>query len=68
MQFEYTIPVSFDQLEAIEDHLFQGEELGMVSDERVWMLKQLHKKYPGAKILAADLNQIDGTWLLKVDT
>ena len=63
-----TIPVSPDQLEAIADHLFEGKELGMLPDERAWMRAHARKKYWGCKILAADLDIEEGTWVLTLET
>lgn len=68
MQETITIPVSPDQLEVIADHLLEGKELGMVPDERVWMYKQVHRQHAGAKILSADLEVFEGTWVLKIQT
>lgn len=63
-----SIPVSPDQLEAIADHLLEGKELGMVADERAWMLSHARKKHWGCKVLAADLDIEEGTWMLTLET
>jgi hypothetical protein len=63
---EILIPVSPDQEDAIVDHVFHGAELGMVVDEKAWMLSHARKLHPGCKILAADLNITIMKWKLQI--
>lgn len=58
------IPVSPEQLDVIADHHLYGHELGLLPDERAWMLANARKKFPNCKILKAELNTSEGTWLL----
>lgn len=62
-----TISVSPEQEEVITEHVFNGGELGVVADEKVWMLSQARKKHPGCKILAADLNIPTLEWDLTIE-
>jgi len=64
---ELKIPVSPDQEDVIADYILEGGELGMVPDERAWMLAHARKIYPGCKILAADLNIEDVQWTLSLE-
>lgn len=61
------IPCSPEQCEVIADHFFENKELGMVSDERQWMLIKLRATYPFAKIKGADLDVEKGEWVLDTD-
>lgn len=62
------IDCSPDQLDVIEDHLLDGKDIGMVSDERQWMIAQARKQYPTCKILGADLDLENGKWILNINT
>ena len=62
-----TISVSPEQEDIITDHVFNGGELGVVADEKIWMLTQARKKYPGCKILSADLNIPTLEWDLTIE-
>jgi len=62
-----TIPVSPEQEEVIAEHFINGSELGVVVDEKVWMLAQARKQHPGCKILAADLNIPTLEWDLTIE-
>ena len=63
----FSIPVSPEQEEVITEHVFNKAELGMVADEKAWMLNHARKKYPGCKILAADLNIPTMEWDLTIE-
>ncbi|WP_407305830.1 hypothetical protein [Acinetobacter sp.] len=67
MSILLTIPVSADQEDAIFSHVFEGKELGMVTDEKAWMLAHARKAHPGCKILGADLNIATLEWDLTID-
>lgn len=62
-----TIPVSPEQEDVITEHVFNGGELGVVNDEKAWMLNHARKKYPGCKIVAADLNIPTLEWDLTIE-
>ena len=62
------IDCSPDQLDVIEDHLLDGKDIGMVSDERQWMIAQARKQHPTCKILGADLDLENGKWILNINT
>lgn len=61
------IPISPDQEDAVVDHVFDGKELGLVPDEKVWMLTHARKAHPGCKILAADLDITKLEWTLDIE-
>lgn len=60
------IPCSPEQEDVIADHLFYGGELGVLPDERAWMLSQARKLHPDCRILAAELVIESATWRLKL--
>lgn len=62
-----TIPVSPDQEDALVDHVLYGSELGMVPDERAWMMAHVQKAHPGCKIIAADLDLLLAVWVLTLE-
>jgi len=61
------IPVSPEQEEVIALHLLKGTVLGMVEDERAWMLTHARNLYPGCTIKAADLDIGEGEWVLDLE-
>lgn len=64
---EMTVPVSPEQQEVIADYALGDGELGLLPDERQWMIAQARKKHPGCVIKAADLNLHDLTWVLSIE-
>lgn len=64
MTINLTIPISPDQEDVLFDHVMYGAELGVVVDERAWMMAHAQKAHPGCKLLAADLNLAEGVWVL----
>lgn len=60
------IECSPEQMDVIADHFIEGKPLGMQPDERHWMLAQARKKIPGCRILSADLDEMNGQWILEV--
>jgi len=67
MSIILTIPVSPEQEDVIVDHVFEGKTLGVVSDEKAWMLNHARKAHPGCKILGADLNIATLEWDLTIE-
>lgn len=68
MSIVIAIPVSPEQEDVIADHAVYGRgELGVVAGENAWMLAQARKKYPGCKILSADLNIPTLEWDLTIE-
>lgn len=61
-----TIDCSPEQMDVIGDHFLEGKPLGMQPDERHWMLAQARKKMPECKIISADLDVMNGHWILEV--
>lgn len=61
------IDCSPEQLDVIADHLLDGKEIGMLPDERHWMMAQARKKYPKCKIVSADLDILEGEWVLEIN-
>lgn len=64
MSVTLKIDCSPEQLDVIEDHLLYGKELGLLPDERAWMLSHARKAYPTCKIVSADLDLENGKWTL----
>lgn len=64
---EITIPVSPEQKDAIMYCVLMEEEIGMVPDERVWMVTNARKKHPDCKVTAADLDSANMQWLLTIE-
>ena len=60
-------PTRESMFDAIFDHVFHSAELGMVPDEKAWMLSHARKEHPGCKILAADLNITKLSWTLDIE-
>ncbi len=60
------IDCSPEQLDVIADHLFYNKELGVLPDERAWMLSQARKQHPQCRIVSADLDIGNGTWTLQL--
>ena len=67
MSIVLAIPVSSDQEDVITEHVFGRAELGMVKDEKAWMMAQARKKHPGCKIIGADLNIPTLEWDLTIE-
>lgn len=67
MKVGLIIPCSFEQAEVIADHFFENKELGLLPDERDWMLFQARQKYPTCKIVSADLCVSDAEWDLTLE-
>ncbi len=67
LKTELTVPVSPEQEEVIARHLLLGAELGMVPDERVWMLGHARRKHPNCRIMSADLDVACGEWTLVLE-
>lgn len=61
------IDCSPEQMEVVGDHFLEGKELGMQPDERHWMLAKARAKHPNCKILSADLDAMNGTWILEIN-
>lgn len=61
------IDCSPEQMDVIADHFLEGKEIGMLPDERHWMLAQARKIHSNCKILKADLDVINGEWVLQID-
>jgi len=61
------IDCSPEQMDVIADHLLDGKEIGMLPDERHWMMAQARKKFPKCKILGADLDVMNGEWVLEIN-
>jgi uncharacterized membrane protein YkoI len=60
------IDCSPEQLEVLADHLLEGKALGVLPDEKHWMLSKARKKFPNCRILSADLDIANGTWNLEI--
>lgn len=63
---ELRIPCSPEQEDVIADHLFLGQALGMLPDERAWIIAHVHKQHPSGRVMAADLNIVAAQWIVQV--
>jgi hypothetical protein len=61
------VECSPEQQDIIADHFLEDGEISMRKDERHWMLAQARKIHPNCKILKADLDVINGEWVLQID-
>lgn len=61
-------PCSPEQADVIADHLIEGKVLGMQPDERAWLISHVEKKYPGQRIVHADLSLSDSEWVVELMT
>jgi hypothetical protein len=59
-----TVPCSPEQEDILADHLLFNQELGILPDEKAWILSSVRKHYPNAKILNAELQLDEGVWLV----
>lgn len=62
-----SIPLSPEQEDVLADFLLEGTPLGMQPDERAWILSQVRKKYPGRRVLGADLDLEKASWQVELD-
>lgn len=63
---ELRVPCSPEQEDILLEHALGKCELGVLPDERAWMLAQARKQSPGCRIVAADLDIENATWVLTV--
>jgi hypothetical protein len=63
---ELRVPCSPEQEDVIADHLFEDAELGMLPDERAWIIAQVAKRVGDAKILSADLDIGSAEWIVRI--
>jgi len=56
-----------EQEDVIADHLLLGKELGMLPDERAWIIAGVKKDYPNGRILSADLDLENAMWVVQVE-
>lgn len=63
---DLAIGCSPEQLDIVENHLINDAELGILPDERHWMIAKARSIYPLCKIVSADLDLENGKWKLKV--
>lgn len=64
--FFMQVPCSPEQEDVIAESLLYGKELGMVADERAWILACVNRAYPNARVLNANLMMEDAAWYVKV--
>lgn len=57
------IQCSPEQEDVIGDHLITGKPLGMVPDERAWIMAKV-RKVSTAKIASADLDMVNAEWVV----
>lgn len=60
------IDCSPEQLDIIGDHYIENKELGVLPDERAWMMAKAKAKYPTSKIKSAELDAVNGKWILEL--
>lgn len=59
------VPCSPEQEDVIAESLLYGKELGMVPDERAWILNHVNRKFPNSRVLNADLMIEDAAWYVE---
>ncbi len=64
---EIRIPCSPEQKDIILDYILYDSELGMLPDERNWMLNYITKKVGNVKILKAELVIDDCEWKIEYE-
>jgi hypothetical protein len=64
---ELRIPCSPEQEDVIADHAMFNAPLGILPDEKAWMLSRARALHPGCKILAADLDIENASWVLTIE-
>lgn len=57
-----TFDCSPEQMDVVADHLLLGAELGILPDEKHWILAQARKRVPNCRIASADLDIAEGKW------
>jgi hypothetical protein len=62
-----TVPCSPEQEDIILEHGLGRGQLGVLPDERAWMIAQARKQQPGCRIIGADLDIENATWVLTVE-
>ena len=63
---EVRIPCSPDQEDVIADHLLLGNAIGMQPDERAWIIANVRKLYPQARVQSADLDLAESEWVVQI--
>lgn len=66
MSLEFRFQCSPEQEEVIADHLFLGKELGMLPDERAWIVAQVKRAYPNYRVKSANLDLENAQWVVQL--
>jgi len=61
------VPCSPEQEEVIFYHAATDAELGILPDERAWIMAQARTVHPGCTVTGADLDIENGTWVVDVE-
>jgi len=65
MSTELRVPCSPEQEDVIADHVLYDTELGMLPDERAWILSRI-RKITDAKIISANLDIVKAEWVVTI--
>lgn len=63
---EVKIPCSPEQEEIIFDHAINNGPLGILPDERAWILNNVRKLGHHGKIQSADLDLTEAQWVVSI--
>lgn len=67
MPTELRVPCSPEQEDVLADHLLLGGPLGMQPDERAWIVAQVRRAHPMARVVAADLDLGAAVWVVTIE-
>jgi hypothetical protein len=59
-------PCSPEQAEIIADHFIEGKDIGMLPDERAWIISNVQKQRPGYRVLGAEMSLVDAEWAVQI--
>ncbi len=62
-----TVECSPEQEDIIVDHQLYSQELGILPDEKQWILNKVQKKYPHCKIKKVELDLFNVEWKLEIE-
>jgi hypothetical protein len=63
---EVTVPCSPEQEDVLADYILRGAPLGLLPDERAWIMAHVKKLHPTGVIKGADLDIASSEWTVKV--
>lgn len=61
------VECSPEQMEIIADYFIYDSELGILPDEKQWILSRVRKMHPHCKILKVELDIDCAEWILEIE-